>query len=194
MRLDPRAPTPSLPSLRRQIWQAFTDAASSPEDPWRTAALASSGGDGAHVRSVILRAVRPRQRELEFHTDSRSLKISQIRTAPWVEWLFYNPATKIQVRAGGVARIHIDDAIALAAWDRVPETSRPQYLRLCHPGHVLPTGQRRSKPAPPPSKPAFAVVITHVEMLDWLWLHPAGHLRAAFEWTRNGQAAQWLGP
>ena len=27
MRLDPRAPTPSLPSLRRQIWQAFTDAA-----------------------------------------------------------------------------------------------------------------------------------------------------------------------
>lgn len=194
MRLDPRAPTPALPSLRRQIWQALEDATASPKDPWRTAALASSGGDGAHVRSVILRAVRPRQRELEFHTDSRSMKVGQIRTAPWVEWLFYNPVTKIQVRAGGVARIHTDDDVAEAAWARVPENSRAQYLRLCHPGHVLAASQRCSKPGPVPPKPAFAVVITHVELLDWLWLHPDGHLRAAFEWSHHGHSAHWLGP
>ena len=187
-------PLPRLPALRRRIWRWLAAAPRDLADSWRTAALATADPEGPHVRIVIVRAVRPRLRELEFHTDSRSLKVEQIRKSPDVEWLFYDPAEKLQLRAAGKSTIHIADAVVRAVWEKVPALSRANYLQLCHPGKIL--GRLRSirSGLPASSEPHFAVVITRVERFDWLWLHPEGHRRASFKWHRGRWSANWLGP
>lgn len=157
--------------------------------------LASIGRDGApSLRSVILRGFEAPSRTLAIHTDRRSAKAAEIAAEPRVMLHGHDPALRMQLRVAGVATLHLDDAVADAAWAASRETSRMTYATAHPPGTALPA------PAPAPHDGAagrgnFAALLLRIDSLDWLLLDPAGHRRARFAWGQDGApAATWLAP
>ncbi len=188
--------TEALPELESRIWEALADAARRPGAAWRTPVFATAGPDGTGVtaRVVVLRTLDRVRRELVLYTDSRSPKVEALGRLPDVAWTFYDPVVQVQLRATGTARVHRDDAVTEAAWAGVPGSGRRDYA--C-----------RSAPGTPVAAPIethdftgamgdhFAVVVTRVGVLDWLWLAPDGHRRAAILYNVSGESeAHWLVP
>lgn len=187
------APPARVEAVLKELWSTLEGCTKSPRHPWRTPVLATINSDCATARIVVLRSAERRTRTLEFHTDSRSPKIAQLQANPIVEWVFYDPTLQMQVRARAMASIHSGDRVAADAWKRVPPSSYLNYLATKPPG----TDLGASQPTPPKSllaHPAFAVVLTKVEHLDWLWLHPQGHRRAHFRWRPSRWAGVWIQP
>lgn len=194
MPFDNLVPPPKrVESVLREIWATLESCTGSPGHAWRTPVLATQDPEGAAARIVVLRSASRRYRTLEFHTDSRSPKIAQLKKKPIVEWVFYDPTLQMQLRVRARAKIHSGDRIAADAWKRVPPSSYLNYLSSTPPGGDL------SVKDPPPSKtepshPAFAVVLTTADHVDWLWLHPQGHRRARFKWHLNRWVGAWVQP
>jgi hypothetical protein len=100
----------------------------------------------------------------------------------------------VQLRIAGRATLHLDDAIADAAWAGSQESSRMCYAAPDAPGAIV--------AAPPEAprdivigRPHFAAVVIHFHMLEWLWLASGGHQRARFTWNADGLlAADWIAP
>ena len=194
MSFDPLAPPPSrLEGVLKALWANLEGCTRSPGHPWRTPVIATQAQDRASARIVVLRSAARRNRTLEFHTDSRSPKITQLQQNPVVEWVFYDPTLQMQVRARATARIHSGDRIAANAWKRVPPASYLNYLANTPPGSDLSPRDAASSQSQL-SHPAFAVVLTKLDHLDWLWLHPKGHRRARFTWHLNRWVGEWIQP
>jgi pyridoxamine 5'-phosphate oxidase len=183
--------TLDLGEIERRIWRALTAAVGRPKDPWRTPVLVTCGdGEG---RVVVLRAVDGVGREIEFHTDARSPKVRALERDPRVTWVFYSPRWQVQLRIRAVARVHVGDEAAEAAWGRVPAASRSNYADGPAPGVVV------SAPLDAADfrggiQAHFARVQTRVDRVDWLWLRPGGHRRAVWESDADGWAGGWRAP
>lgn len=186
-------PPDRVDALLRELWDTLENCTQCPGNPWRVPALATCCGEHAAARIVVLRSASRRTRTLEFHTDARSPKISQLETHPNLGWLFYDPQLQMQLRIQAKATLHRHDAIAAAAWKRVPPSSYLNYLAATPPGMALGSNPTPLNPAPLPH-PAFAVVRTVAEHLDWLWLHPQGHRRAHFRWQSHRWIGEWIQP
>ena len=129
---------------------------------------------------MVVRAVDRSLRKLTSHTDSRSPKLSGLRRTPEVTWLFHNHTDQVQLRIRATAR--------------VPEANQRNYLGVVAPGTVLDQPGWLREPAPPMA-PCFAVIVTTVLEIDWLWLAPGGHRRARFRYG-GGQCLEsmWVEP
>src|SRR5262245_57476455 len=101
--------TTHLATLREEIWRRLAAAPANPAAPFRLPSLATVRAGFSTTRIVVLRRVNEAVRELEFHTDIRSPKIRDLRACPRVEWLFHDPAARVQVRAVARAAIHFQD-------------------------------------------------------------------------------------
>lgn len=191
MAFDPTQPVGTLPHLLSDLWQMLTDAVATPGHPWRTPVLVTGGSRSAAGRVVVLRNSSRATRLLEFHTDARSPKRSQLRQAGGVEWVFYHANLQLQLRVKAQAQVHVGDAVARRTWRRVPPASYLNYLHPVRPGAPIAskTPEAISLGSPERPSPFFAVVRTEATHLDLLWLHPAGHRRAG--WARN--AGRWEG-
>lgn len=194
----------SLEALPGRIWSALDAAAKEASHPFRLPALGTAASAGCSVRTVVLRAADPPNRELVFYTDVRSPKAAEIRKHPRVVWLFYHPTEGVQIRAEAAARIHHGDAIALRGWEQTPIVNRVNYSTTFPPGTQI-ADEADSLPhelktaAPDLKNPAsglgnFAVVRTTVSRLDWLWLNAAQHRRAEFCWDGEKFHGQWIVP
>ncbi len=182
-------PSNAAPDTPASIWDELDRAAGEIDHPWRTPALATADGS---VRTIVLRGVSASRRELVFHTDARSPKIAQLTAGPEVEWLFYNPANGVQVRARARASIDSRNETAEAAWLNVPPANRLNYSSPQPPGTPLPVEGMEASPAPDHADKAyanFAVVTTQVVSIDWLLLAPAGNRRCLFDF--NPADAGW---
>ena len=186
----------SLAELETRLWLALDEATRWPDAPWRTPVIATVGPDGTGVtaRVVVLRTVDRGRRELAFHTDSRAPKVEALRRVPDVAWTFFDPVGQVQLRVTGRAHLHLGDALAQEAWAGVPDPKRKTYQTRLAPGTPVPaspvhhdfTGAIAAH---------FALVITEVTALDWLWLGQDGHRRAEFLYNVLGRdRAQWLVP
>jgi hypothetical protein len=162
---------------------------------FRTPSVATVGADGApRVRTMVLRGFDAQARRLTLHTDRRGEKFGDIMRMPCVAVHVYDARAAIQIRLGATARLHVDDAVARAAWQRGLPASRACYAIEPAPGRSV---------AAPPAAPVFseagfanfAVLAVEFDTLEWLWLHHAGHRRARFEWAADGGCgASWLVP
>jgi len=186
------ATTADLPAL---IWQSLEAAVPQPGHPLRTVALGTADDLLPGLRTVVLRAASGARRQLVFHTDVRGGKIRQLRRNPHTHWLFYHPAEKIQIHALGQAVIHHGNNIAREAWQKVPAENRMNYETEFAPGTRLPK-MDTARPAGETGAgfANFAVVATGVDQLEWLFLRPDGHRRAAFTWDGERFAGHWLAP
>ena len=156
------------------------------------------------MRAVVLREASRSKRKLVGYSDVRAAKIAHIRRDPWVEWLFFDPNEGVQIRAAGRARIHSQDAVCEKAWAKSPMAHKQLYASATAPGTPIPKGDSsqtrfggRIKCGESEIAQAylnFAVVVTTIEHLDWLFVSQTDNRRAAFVWNRNRFQGLWLAP
>ena len=194
----------NLEQLLAHIWSTVYEGSQKPEHPYHTPAFGTVGAQEPSLRTVILRAVDPEARTLLFHSDRRAQKIADIQNHQRVSWLFWNAASKKQLRLKGEATLHFDDSLAQQVWN----DSRPQSLKL----YVKPIKPNTKVDFPDsglePSvrsldltnheqiaagREHFAVVSTQVNEIDFLHLHREGNYRARFVWNPGLESA-WIIP
>ena len=186
----------SLPDLETEIWETLHTATLEGGMPWRTPIFATTGADGTGVdaRVMVLRKADRARRELMCHTDSRSAKVAELRKSPGVIWVFQDPVQRVQLRARARAQVHVDDAVADAAWEEVPEFNRRNYCGPLAPGTPM-AAPSVAQGIANMDTPHFAVILTTVAVFDWLWLAVDGHRRAQFRYHAEGVVtAEWLAP
>lgn len=183
------------------VWTALDAGARRAKHPFHTPVVATGGADDCDARVVVLRRASPEARELAFHTDARAPKVRLLQRCHTTAWVFYDPAAKVQVRAKGPTTVHIGDATAAQAWARTKLMSRRCYLAEVAPSTPadaptsgLPAALIERSPTAQESEAGFvnfAVCVTTVARLEWLYLAARGHRRAVFTW--DAAAARWRG-
>ena len=154
---------------------------------------------------MVLRAVDAARRLLLFHTDVRSEKVSNIRQHANASLLFYDPATKVQVVAQGIAFVHTDDMFADRLWDDSTPASLKMYPGKLPPGTIaaMPScnelqSARGRVPEIEAGRRNFAAIVVAVSELEWLQLSRDGNYRVRFIFSRDddtiSMAGQWLIP
>jgi hypothetical protein len=179
----------------QEAFRLLADAVPNRRSPFHTPTIASLDETGApSLRTVVLRGFDAEARRLRFHTDRRSDKARGIARDPRVRMHFYDAALHIQLRVAGRAALHLDDAVADAAWEGSRSSSRMCYAAPDASGAIVP-----APPAAPQDaeigRPHFAAVVIGFHKLEWLWLAAAGHQRARFIWDEAGHlSADWIAP
>ncbi len=143
---------------------------------------------------MVLRSFDGVARRLSVHTDLRSAKMVGVARQPLVAMHCYDSHLAVQLRLSATAQVHIDDAVAQAAWATSRVNSRTCYAMVPSPGHAVaaPPAMPRDSDA---GRPNFAVMGLTFHSLEWLWLSHVGHRRARFEWGLDGRClATWLVP
>lgn len=188
-----------LDAARAELWRLLEAGPRTARNAFHTPALATVDAHGlAQVRTVVLRAVDPDAGTLRFHCDRRSRKAAEIAATGRAALHVYDAAAKVQLRVGGRARLHADDALADAAWAGAMAMSRVGYGIAPAPGAIIADGAAYALPdeasAPTLGRPNFAAVVVRAERLEFLYLDRRGHRRAA--WARDGAgwAGAWLAP
>lgn len=182
-----------IETLESEVWGWLASALSTEGSPLRLPTVATVDAHGVpQARVVVLRIADAWM--LQFHTDVRSPKVTELRERDAVTWLFYDPARMLQIRASGRASLHTDDAIADQGWAESPLASRAPYFG------ASPSGQVIDAPAPAvfvrdeahsmQGRPQFCAVRCAITELDVLQLHESGHRRAK---VRPGEAV-WVSP
>ncbi len=163
--------------------------------------VATVDADGVpQQRVMILRDVDWTSRELRFHTDCRSAKISHISTGPLASILIYDEPSKVQLRITGSIRIETG-GIAEAAWASSTTFARRCYMAEFAPGSVsaIPTsglpewiqGKQPEEVQLNDARGNFAALIVTIDSLEWLYLANVGHRRAHWQW--DDTALDWSG-
>lgn len=163
--------------------------------------VATVHADGVpQQRVMILRDVDWTSRELRFHTDRRSAKVSQISTGPLASILIYDEPSKVQLRITGSIRIETG-GIAEAAWASSTTFARRCYMAEFAPGSVsaIPTsglpewieGKQPEEIQLNDARGNFAALIVTIDSLEWLYLANVGHRRAHWQW--DDTALDWSG-
>ena len=172
----------------------FTEGAADPGSVWRNLALGTVGLDGTpQVRTVVLRGFSGRV--LEVHTDTRSAKHAELLACPAATLHGWDAAGRIQLRASGVARLHVGDDVAGAAWAALRGRTRATYRVRPGPGTAL-AGPDNPTPDGPEdeARQVFCVIRLALHRLDWLHLAEGGHRRAVITWTDGAERGGWVVP
>lgn len=195
--MKPARPTfaDDLTASLQEAFRLLADAVPNRRSPFHTPTIASlDDAGGPSLRTVVLRGFDAEARSLRFHTDLRSDKARGIARDPRVMMHFYDAALHIQLRVAGRAVLHLEDAVADAAWEGSRSSSRMCYAAPDASGAIVP-----GPPAAPTDseigRPHFAAVVIGFHRLEWLWLAAAGHQRARFIWDEAGiLTADWIAP
>jgi len=182
----------TLDHVHAEIWQRLAGATADPAHSWRTPTLATAGPNHPDARVVILREVDPHERTLVCFSDSRAHKVAGVRIQPVATWCFYDPVQRLQLRARGETRAHVNTAFTRTFWERLPHSSRRLYATVPRPGdRVLAPWEIAFGDHPVEQ---FAVLVTTVHELDWLRLGAEAHERARFRWDDDSWEAHWACP
>lgn len=191
-----------LEALEKDCWTQLVNGANKSRDSFHTPCIATLNKGESSLRTVVLRKAFPLEKELRFHTDTRSPKWDELRINPSISGLFYDAAARIQLRIKGKAELHHTDEITTEAWKKTALSSRRCYLTdlspssfIDFPSSGLSTEIEQDNFTWEDSEIGqqnFGVVCIHVESIDWLYLHHAGHRRAFFDYVQNH--FQWMIP
>ncbi len=178
-----------------EAWRRLARGVADRRSPFHTPTLATIGPDGApEARTVVLRGFDAGSRTFRLHSDARSRKVEALRREPRCALHLYDAGASLQLRLSGTSGMHLDDAVAEAAWQASREASRKCYA--VQPGPGLPVPKPPAAPLDATSgRSNFSVILVRFDRLEWLELAAAGHRRALFTWQAEGApAATWLVP
>ena len=195
----------SLIDLEKDCWLKLLNGAQHYKHPLHNPVVANVADFGVNMRTVVLRNVQPEKKQLAFHTDIRSGKWTGLEQQNNISWLFYDAPGRIQIRLGGFATLHHDDAVADQAWAVSTMSSRKIYLGQYGPSTSseapvsgLPAALETRDPTVEESlagRKNFGTVVTTVQWMEWLFLNSKGHRRANFKYTEEANfTAEWLVP
>lgn len=196
-------------SIYDRLWGHLEEGSANRRHAFHTPVLATRSASGdPDLRTVVLRRVDRAQRVICCHTDRRAPKVREIQASERVAWLFYDPASGVQVRAHGRCTVHTgaDDPVACDTWRGVHPDSRVCYAAPTGPSLELEQWESNqasnareialTKPTPGDVPPdTFAVLATVLDSIEWLDLHHDGHQRVRFTLSDSASpSAQWLAP
>lgn len=190
-------PDRTLDNQATRIWALLTQACADKTAPWNRPAIATVGADGSpQVRTVILRACRPDDRVLEFHTDNRSSKVVELQSEARMCWHFWDPSAQLQLRVAARADLSRNCDTARRAWTKLHPASRAIYAQAVSPGTGIDNPGGIKVFDDDFAFANFVVVETEVEIIEMLHITANGQRRAIFEWSEVGRAwvGQWLAP
>ncbi len=181
----------TLGAVEAAIWQELGRCVADKSHGWRTPVLATVDGDRADARTVVLREIDERQRQLLFYSDERAGKVRQLLHSPQGTMVMWSQPLGWQLRCRVRLTIEMSGLAASSRWARIRLSPGAQdYLSPLPPGAPVAT----PPPPPPPHEPVsrhyFAVIEAAIESLDWLELHADGHRRAIFD----ASGARWVQP
>lgn len=168
----------TLPGLLDALWLRLV--------PGTPVALATRQGEGAAVRTVIVRGADRNTGSLRIHTHSRSKKVSDLASCPHAELLLWDPDADFQARLTTVFDVAPADP---ATWANQSDGQRLNYARDPMPG--TPLDNPDTHPTP---EPALMTILTaRIEALDLLCLGTTPHARARFS-RQDDFKGQWIAP
>jgi len=164
--------------IRQRIWIELERACQDRHHEWRTPVLATVGKDGfPNARTVVLRRADRKLDSLQFYTDSRSSKVSELFHAPTAMLVFWSKRLNWQLRARVDMCVQSAGPQIDAVWERVSQSAAAgDYLSTDGPGEPLPV--ERAAPSNTKSQHHLATLSAQVQQIDWLELRRGGHRRA----------------
>lgn len=201
----------TLEAILAAAWRRLERGAARAAQDWHWPVLASTdprdaARPRADARVVVLRRAEPATRELEIHSDRRAHKLAQLDAAPAACLVFHNRRDELQLRVWAPVSVHVGDAVARRAWERLRASSRSAYLAPRTPGTACDVPDANRPDAlhgrlPDPSEAeagfvSFAAIVLRVRSMEWLRLGRRGHQRARFEWgdADGSSHAAWIRP
>jgi len=197
-------PPGTLAAVLTQCWSLFQEGVDDRHSAMHTGVVGSVSEQGCELRTVVLRHVEPERRILSFHTDSRSPKVTEILRHERVQWVFYHPKAKVQLRVSTMAKVHESDVHSDEAWHLLSPWTRRGYQILQTPGTPSPiatsglakwtANQSPDIPNTRSGRENFALVECRIDLLDWLHLGVGRNTRAQFDWRGTELEATWCTP
>ena len=142
---------------------------------------------GVDSRVVVLRKFDPINMILNFHTDYRSPKVSNLKQNNKSMLVFYDHKLKIQMRIKTTSIINYQNEIAKEMWDKTKLLSRKCYLTSKDPSSLttlpedgIPEHLIGKEPEFEESEKGyknFTVIENKINEIDWLYLEISGHRR-----------------
>ena len=155
-------------------------------------------------RVVVLRKFDPINMILNFHTDYRSPKVSNLKQNNKSMLVFYDHKLKIQMRIKTTSIINYQNEIAKEMWDKTKLLSRKCYLTSKDPSSLttlpedgIPEHLIGKEPEFEESEKGyknFTVIENKINEIDWLYLEISGHRRLNLMFQNNKPQFQWLIP
>lgn len=178
----------NLTTLPQAIWQELVLAVRDRQHAWRTPVLASVDSKGfPQARTVVLRNVDSDSQTLQFFTDSRSPKVTQLNTSSQAQLVFWSKALNWQLRVSAQITIETTGVAVEAAWQQVElSPARQDYLSPLVPGDAL----AAEAPMKLGDSHHLAIISAKVTHMDWLSLSPERHQRAEI----SAGILRWLTP
>jgi pyridoxine/pyridoxamine 5'-phosphate oxidase len=177
----------SLPAIEDALWQVLQQAVSAKSHPWRTPVLATTDGDIADARTVVLREAERDSATLRVYSDARSTKVAQIASHPQGTLVMWSPQLGWQLRVRAQLAVSTEGLEVSSRWARLKLSPAAQdYLSAQAPGAPLDAAL-----AARGERAHFALIDARVRSIDWLELHAQGHRRARFV---VGATPCWLQP
>ena len=159
---------------------------------------------GVDSRVVVLRKFDPINMILNFHTDYRSPKVSNLKQNNKSMLVFYDHKLKIQMRIKTTSIINYQNEIAKEMWDKTKLLSRKCYLTSKDPSSLttlpedgIPEHLIGKEPEFEESEKGyknFTVIENKINEIDWLYLEISGHRRLNLMFQNNKPQFQWLIP
>lgn len=197
--------TDKLEDIAADCWQRLRRGAKDRRHAFHQLTIGNVDAVGQpQQRIMVLREADAQQRLLRFHTDARAAKVAMFGDGAPVSILAYDAKAKIQIRLSGIARIEQNGEKADAAWQKTVPFSRRCYLADPAPGSFteapisgLPADLEGVEPTQERSeigRANFALLLTMIEQMEWLYLAHTGHRRALFTHDANADGdAGWQG-
>jgi len=175
-----------LDTIEQAVWQELSRAPRDRSHGWRVGVLATTDGQSADARSIVLRDVDPARRSLVFYADSRSPKVQQIQAFPAGTIVLWSQPLSWQLRLKVQLGVETAGLVVSSRWARLKMSPGAQdYLSPLPPGSAVETPRPERG-----TREHFGVVTAHIDAVDWLELHADGHRRAAFD----DKGPRWLVP
>jgi pyridoxamine 5'-phosphate oxidase len=191
-------------SILRDAWSLLESGAADAAAGMHYPVLATRGLDDVpNARALLLWRVARGDRLLYFATDGRSPKHAELARAPWAFLVFYESSAQTQLRVRVRVRFRQDDALTREAWRETPLHTRRVFATPAPPGSVAQVPEagppvqtmHDSGAADEAGYRNFELLEAKVAHLDWLYMPPSGHRRAAFTWVSADEPeARWLYP
>ena len=182
----------TLQAVEAEVWRQLGEATATVTGRahgWRTPVLATTDGQRADARTVVLREVDAANRHLWFYSDRRTAKLAQLTSHPDATLVMWCGALGWQLRCRVRLVLEAPGPATASRWARIKGSPSAQdYLSPLPPG--TPRGTEPAEPPSPSTDRNFAVIRAALMSLDWLELHRDGHRRAIFD----DQAPRWVQP
>jgi|TARA_B100000925_G_scaffold189806_1_gene143518 pyridoxine/pyridoxamine 5'-phosphate oxidase len=168
-----------------QIYRGKADKKS----PARHPTFLTSSADGfPKARTLVMRRSDRENNQIEFHTDTTSSKMLDLKKNPLAGIHIWIPKVQLQIQMEVVVEIKVGD-ITIPYWNNVPTNSRVTYGTIPSPGTVIESPNAYDHA---PDQKRFAVLVCHIETIQLLLLG-VKHIRANYKKINNWQG-EWLSP